>query len=103
MKLLTAIAAFLLSFYAFSQELIEYNQGTFSRSGEELSIEQIEKLTKDKGGWYAKWLLKQGKRADWRANNKRYRYSVAALAAGMGVLYQLTVFYMEILRKKHLM
>ena len=84
MKLLTAIAAFLLSFYAFSQELIEYNPGTFSRNGEEMSREQIEKLTKYKGGWYAKWLLKQGTRADWRANNKPYRYSVAVLAAGMG-------------------
>ena len=28
-------------------EYIEYNEGKFSRNGEELSIEQIEKLTKE--------------------------------------------------------
>ena len=45
MKLLATITALLLSFSAFSQDLIEYNQGTFSRNGVELSIEQVEQLS----------------------------------------------------------
>ena len=84
MKLLTILAAFLLSFSAFSQDIIEYNQGTFSRNGEELSIEQIEKLTEDQSGWYAQLLLFDGKRANRRANNRLFRNSVAIITAGMG-------------------
>ena len=45
MKLLTTIAAVLISFSAYSQDLIEYNNGTFTQNGEELSMEQINDLT----------------------------------------------------------
>ena len=57
MKLLSTITALLLSFLAFSQDLIEYNYGTYSKNGEELSIEEVEQLTKElKFGWCAKYL-----------------------------------------------
>ena len=45
MKLLTTIAAVLISISAYSQDLIEYNEGTFTQNGEELSMEQITVLT----------------------------------------------------------
>tara|TARA_B100001939_G_scaffold345478_1_gene362114 strand:- start:61 stop:525 length:465 start_codon:yes stop_codon:yes gene_type:complete len=46
MKLLTTLAALLISFSAFSQDLIEYNEGKFSRNdGEELSLKQISDMT----------------------------------------------------------
>ena len=45
MKLLTTIAAVLISISAFSQDYVEYNEGTLSRNGEELSMERINDLT----------------------------------------------------------
>ena len=45
MKLLTTIAAVLISVSAFSQDLIEYDNGTFTHNGEELSMQQIDDLT----------------------------------------------------------
>ena len=45
MKLLTTIAAVLISISAFSQDYIEYDNGTFSKNGKELSMEQIDDLT----------------------------------------------------------
>ena len=45
MKLLTTIAAVLISISAFSQDLIEYDKGTFTQNGEELSMQQIDDLT----------------------------------------------------------
>jgi len=45
MKLLTTIAAVLISISAFSQDYVEYDNGTFSQNGEELSLEQIKHLT----------------------------------------------------------
>jgi len=45
MKLLTTIAAVLISISAFSQDLIEYDNGTFARNGEELIMEEIGDLT----------------------------------------------------------
>jgi len=57
MKLLTTIAAVLISISAYSQDLIQYENGTFSQNGEELSMEQIDDLT----------LLHQAGRGDfWR-------------------------------------
>ena len=44
MKLLTTIAAVLISISAFSQDLIEYDNGTFTQNGEELSMEQVKDL-----------------------------------------------------------
>ena len=45
MKLLTIIAAVLISISAYSQDYVEYNEGTFSQNGEQLSMEQIDDLT----------------------------------------------------------
>ena len=45
MKLLTTIAAVLISVSAFSQDLILYHDGTFSQNGEEISLEQITDMT----------------------------------------------------------
>ena len=45
MKLLITIAAILISISAFSQDLIEYDNGYFSQNGELLSMEQIDDLT----------------------------------------------------------
>ena len=45
MKLLSTIAAVLISISALSQDLIEYDNGTFTHNGEELSMQQIDDLT----------------------------------------------------------
>ena len=45
MKLLTTIAAVLISVSAFSQDYVDYDNGTFTQNGEELSMEQIYDLT----------------------------------------------------------
>jgi len=86
MKILATITALLLSFSAFSQDLIEYNDGTFSRNGEELSIQEVERLTKEfKVGLYAKYLLYNGKKANNIANNRLRRNVFAISIAGTGV------------------
>jgi len=45
MKLLSTIAAVLISISAYSQDYVEYNEVGFSMNGEELSMEQIYDLT----------------------------------------------------------
>ena len=45
MKLLTTIAAVLISISAFSQDYIDYDNGTFTQNGKELSLKQIDDLT----------------------------------------------------------
>lgn len=96
MKLLTTIVALMISFSAFCQDIIEYNQGTFSRNGEELSIEQIENLTKQiKGRRYAQKLLNEGKNANKRANNRLHRNSIAIITTGMGGLASYGYFLMS--------
>ena len=45
MKLLTTIAAVLISISAFSQDYVEYDNGTFTQNGKELSLKQIYDLT----------------------------------------------------------
>ena len=45
MKLLTTIVAVLISISAYSQDYIDYDNGTFTQNGEELSMEQIDDLT----------------------------------------------------------
>ena len=87
MKLYTTLAALLLSFSAFSQDLIEYNEGKFSRNGEELSIEQIEKLTKELKPFQrvlANDLLRSGRRANNIADNRLNRNSRAIILATYG-------------------
>ncbi|MDC1028588.1 hypothetical protein OAQ90_01430 [Schleiferiaceae bacterium] len=63
MKLLTTIAAVLISVSAYSQDLIEYDNGTFSQNGEELSMEQINVLT----------LLNKAGRGNFRRANRFIR------------------------------
>ena len=65
MKLLTTIAAVLISISAFSQDLIEYDNYSFSRNGESLTMEEIGELTV---------IYNVGKKEFIRANNLlRYR------------------------------
>ena len=45
MKLLSTIVAVLISISAYSQDYVEYDNGTFTQNGEELSMEQISDLT----------------------------------------------------------
>ena len=45
MKLLTTIAAVLISISAFSQDLIEYNESTYSLNGEKVSLEYKKSMT----------------------------------------------------------
>ena len=44
MKLLTTIAAVLISVSAFSQDYVEYNEGVFFRYGKEISLDKVEGL-----------------------------------------------------------
>ena len=60
MKLLTTIAAVLISISAYSQNYVEYNRGTFTQNGEELSLEQIDDLT----------VLHKAGRGNFRRGNK---------------------------------
>ena len=46
MKLLSIIAAVLISISAYSQDYVEYKEGTFSRNGEELTMEQVLQLSR---------------------------------------------------------
>ena len=85
MKLISFFTAILISLSVFSQDLIEYNDGTFSSNGEELSINEVKQLTKEfKLGLYAKALLYDGKRFNNRANNRLYRNSIAIITVGIG-------------------
>ena len=60
MKLLTTIAAVLISISAYSQDLVEYDNGTFTQNGEQLSMEQIDDLT----------LLHKAGRGNFRRGNR---------------------------------
>ncbi|MDC1028592.1 hypothetical protein OAQ90_01450 [Schleiferiaceae bacterium] len=44
MKLLTTIAAVLISVSGFSQDYVEYNVGVFFRYGKEISLDKVEGL-----------------------------------------------------------
>ena len=46
MKLLTTIAALLLSFTSFSQDYVEYDNGIFTSNGKELSLDKVELIMK---------------------------------------------------------
>jgi|TARA_B110000483_G_scaffold59398_1_gene74099 hypothetical protein len=60
MKLLSIIVAVLISISAYSQDFIEYNDFTFSHNGEEIQMEDIEKLTKRYG--VGKYNLRKAKK-----------------------------------------
>ena len=46
MKLLTTVAALLLSFTSFSQDYVEYDNGIFTSNGKELSLDKVELIMK---------------------------------------------------------
>ena len=64
MKLHTTITAILISISAFSQDYVEYDNGTFTQNGEELSMEQINDLT----------LLHKAGRGNVRRGNRFIRF-----------------------------
>lgn len=70
MKLLTTIAALLLSFSAFSQDLIEYRDLKFYQNGSEKSFDEVTELTKEYG--VARVAFKQGRR-DFEASESTTR------------------------------
>ena len=80
MKLLTTIAAVLISISAFSQDYVEYDNYSFSRNGESLTMEEIGELTV---------LYKVGKKEFLRANNLlRYRvYSEERTSRRAGAIF----------------
>ena len=100
MKLLTTIGAFLISFSAFSQDYIEYNDGQFSRAGNTISFEEVSELTNRYG--VAKADFRQGRR-DYaasqsisRARGRNLINGSIAYTSGMGAgLAFLTGFYWE--------
>ena len=63
MKLLSTIAAVLISISAYSQNFIEYDKGTFTQNGEELIMEQINDLT----------ILHKAGRVNFRRGNRLIR------------------------------
>jgi hypothetical protein len=94
MKLLITIAAVMISISAFSQDYVEYNEGTFTQNGEELSMEQIDDLTVlHKAG---RGNVRKGNRFDHMYKDRYLRISNNALngigglasgaAGGFGVL-----------------
>ena len=80
MKLLTTIAAVLISISAYSQDLIEYDNGTFTQNGEELSMEQIDDLTV---------LHKAGRGNVRRGNRFNHMYKDGNLRNANNILYGL--------------
>ena len=86
MKVKTLIVALLLSFTAFSQNLIEYNEGKFLRNKEELSIEQVENIMEEyRVGWEAKANFKKGVRFNKRASEQA-RLSRNLMGLGVGAV-----------------
>ena len=77
MKLLTTIAAFLISFSAFSQDYIEYQDFKFYQKGEEISFEEVTELTKEYG--VARMAFRQGRR-DFAASESK------SLAIGRNII-----------------
>lgn len=86
MKGKTLIVALLLSFTAFSQSLIEYNDGKFLRNKEELSIEQVENIMEEyRVGWEAKANYKKGVRFNKRASDQG-KLSRTLMSLGVGAV-----------------
>jgi len=100
MKLLATIAALLLTFSAFSQDLIEYRDFRFYQDGIEISFEEIQHLTASYG--VAKADFRQGRR-DYaasqsisRARGRNLINGSIAYTSGVGAGFAiLTGFYWE--------
>ena len=86
MKLLTTIAAILISISAFSQDYVEYDNGTFTQNGEELSMERAEHLIEQyQAGWQAQVNFRRGMRFNRRSTDEG-RLSRNLMGAGIGVV-----------------
>ena len=90
MKLLSTIAAVLISISAFSQDLIEYDNGTFTQNGEELSMQQIDDLTvlhkTGRGNFRrANRLIRLHKNQNYRITNNIGSFVVGSAAGFIGV------------------
>lgn len=90
MKLLTTIVALLLSFSAFSQDYIEYQDFKFYQNGSEISFEEVTELTKEFG--VAQFAFRQGKRDYAASENKTLAigrniiHGAVAFSAGTGAM-----------------
>ena len=99
MKLLTTIAALLLSFSAFSQDLIEYRDFKFYQNGAEISFDEVTKLTKEYG--VARVAFKQGRRdfeaseSTLRATRRNLTNGALAFSGGHGALMGLAFWLFE--------
>lgn len=83
MRLLTIMAALLLSFSASSQNLIEYRDFTFYQNGAEMSFEEVTELTKEYR--VAKVAFRQGRR-DFAASESK------TLAIGRNIIHGAVAF-----------
>jgi hypothetical protein len=99
MKLLTIMAALLISFSASSQDLIEYRDFKFYQNGVELSFEEVTKLTKEYG--VAKLAFRQGKRdyaaseSTLRATRRNLTYGALTISGGQGAFAGLAFWIFE--------
>ena len=88
MKLLTTIAALLLSFSAFSQDYIEYRDFKFYQNGSEISFEEVTELTKEYR--VARVAFRQGRKdfaasqSTLRATKRNLTYTALAIPPAVG-------------------
>ena len=78
MKLLTTIAAVLISISAFSQDYVEYNEGTFSSNGKELSLDKVELIMKQYRVPFYRARLQSVKKQMRNCDKKLFRYGGVA-------------------------
>ena len=99
MKLLATITALLLSFSAFSQDLIEYRDFKFYKNGSEISFEEVTTLTKEYG--VARIAFRQGRRdyaaseSTSRATKRNLTNGGLAFSGGYGSLMGLAFWLFE--------
>ena len=94
MKLLSTIAAVLISISAFSQDYVEYNEGTFSSNGKELSLDKVELIMKQYRVPFYRARLQSIKNQMRNCDKKLYQYvAVAAGTLGTIVLAPVTVLF----------
>ncbi|MDA9103368.1 hypothetical protein N9J67_00445 [Schleiferiaceae bacterium] len=85
MKLLSTIAAVLISISAFSQDYVEYNEGTFSSNGKELSLDKVELIMKQYRVPFYRARLQSVKKQMRNCDKKLIRY-VTVAAGTLGTI-----------------
>ena len=94
MKLLSTIAAVLISISAFSQDYVEYNEGTFSSNGKELSLDKVELIMKQYRVPFYRARLQSVKKQMRNCDKKLIRHvTVAVGTLGTIVLAPVTVLF----------